>query len=175
MKKVILLFFVVWFNMVAVAQNSDLPSILSFGGSYVVLSDKQNDYGYAGLTVKSVYDNKTFVSTNLFFKLKDNSPYKFIFEGTIGKYSNSSSLFSKNGIKSRSMGSLNFGILGPNEKTINNENYLIYSIGGSLGLEFSYKFVVLDLNIGPQWDTENNLYSKFSTSLKFTLGENWIQ
>ncbi|MGB9702623.1 MAG: hypothetical protein ACPL1A_07845 [Candidatus Kapaibacteriota bacterium] len=54
MKKVILLFFVVWFNMVAVAQNSDLPSILSFGGSYVVLSDKQNDYGYAGLTVKSV-------------------------------------------------------------------------------------------------------------------------
>ncbi|MGB9702622.1 MAG: hypothetical protein ACPL1A_07840 [Candidatus Kapaibacteriota bacterium] len=72
------------------------------------------------------------------------------------------------------MGSLSFGILGPNEKTINNENYLIYSISGSLGLEFSYKFVVLDLNIGPQWDTENNLYSKFSTSLKFTLGENWI-
>ncbi len=170
--------FVITVNSLTFSQENKRDVItdrFSLGASYLMLSDKQTDFNYVGFSIKSADTSNIFVATNLYFPLVDDAPYKYIFEGNIGKYSKPMYLFNKNGLKTRWMTSLAVAVIGPNDKFIKNKNYVIYGIGGALGLEFAFKFVVIDIAMGPQWDTENHLYSKFSTSLKFTLGEDWIK
>jgi len=170
-----LTFLVVFVSVNAQVVRDVITDRFSLGASYLILSDKQTDFNFVGISIKSVDTSNIFVATNLYFPLVDNAPYKYIFEGDIGKYSKPIYLFNKNGLKTRWMTSLSVEVIEPNDRFIKNKNYVIYGIGASLGLEVSYKFVVLDIAMGPQWDTENHLYSKFSTSLKFAFDKDWIK
>lgn len=160
------------------AQNPDKQLIterFGFGGSLMILSDKQSDFNFVGLSIKSVDTSNRFIAVNLFYPVTENSKYKYVFESNVGKYGQGGSLFTKNSLKARPRVSINPTIIIPNDDSIKNKSYVVYGIGASLGLEFSYKFIIVDMSIGPHWDTENNLYNRFNTSLTITFDGDWVR
>lgn len=160
------------------AQNPDKQlrtERFGFGGSLMILSDKQSDYNFVGLSIKSVDTSNRFIAVNLFYPVTENSKYKYVFESNVGKYGQGGSLFTKNSLKARPRVSINPTIIIPNDDSIKNKSYVVYGIGASLGLEFSYKFIIVDMSIGPNWDTENNLYTRFNTSLSITFDGDWVR